>query len=110
MVAMRGLDSTCTEPCDSRKEIMAAKLLVWNARPNSEPALLAALASAEPVIAEMPAVPPLGFTAGWPQPAGSGARPVPGARKPPDRRLLPPPPNEAKLAQLMPLWKPLFSW
>src|SRR5512143_2059761 len=35
---MRGLDSTCTSPWVSRKFSRAAKLLVWNARPNSVPA------------------------------------------------------------------------
>ena len=36
-VAMRGLDSTCRSPCVSRKPSSAAKLLVWNASPNTEP-------------------------------------------------------------------------
>ncbi len=36
-VAMRGLDNTCRLPWVSRKEINAAKLLVWNARPNRVP-------------------------------------------------------------------------
>jgi len=36
-VAMRGLDSTCTLPCDSRKLSSAAKLLVCNASPNTDP-------------------------------------------------------------------------
>src|SRR5450756_3192617 len=34
---MRGLDNTCTLPCDSRKFNSAAKLLVWNAKPNRVP-------------------------------------------------------------------------
>src|ERR1051326_9446249 len=34
---MRGLDSTCTLPCASRKSSSAAKLWVWNARPNRLP-------------------------------------------------------------------------
>src|SRR5258708_10758623 len=36
-VAMRGLESTCRLPWVSRNEINAAKLLVWNARPNRVP-------------------------------------------------------------------------
>ena len=39
-VAMRGLDSTCTLPCVSRKFSSAAKLLAWKARPNNDPAPL----------------------------------------------------------------------
>src|SRR5215470_18853665 len=34
---MRGLDNTCTSPCDWRKLMSAAKLLVWKARPNNVP-------------------------------------------------------------------------
>src|ERR1700676_1824118 len=36
-VAMRGLDNTCSLPWVSRKDTNAAKLLVWNARPNRVP-------------------------------------------------------------------------
>jgi len=41
-VAMRGLDNTCTLPCDSRKFNSAAKLLVWKAKPNRVPDPVAA--------------------------------------------------------------------
>src|SRR5690606_34813005 len=59
MVAMRGLDSTCTLPWVSRKDSSAAKLLVWNARPNSEPAAVLAALSAKPVVAVIAFGPPV---------------------------------------------------
>src|SRR3989338_2735176 len=52
-VAIRGLDSTCTLPCDSRKLSSAAKLLVWNARPNKEPAACPAAAKVAPGMDEI---------------------------------------------------------
>src|SRR5437763_714948 len=38
---MRGLESTWTVPCDSRKLSNAAKLLVWNARPKTDAGVVA---------------------------------------------------------------------
>src|SRR6267143_132538 len=37
-VAMRGLDSTWTDPCDSRKVSNAEKFLVWKASPSKDAA------------------------------------------------------------------------
>ncbi len=51
---MRGLDKTCTFPCDSRKDKSAAKLAVWKARPNKEPAAFAVAPNAVPAVAVMP--------------------------------------------------------
>ena len=42
---MRGLDSTCTVPWDSRKSSSAAKLAVWKASPKMDPGTVAPAAS-----------------------------------------------------------------
>src|SRR5471032_432449 len=99
---MRGLDSTCTVPCDSRKDISAAKLLVWKARPNSEPPVVAAVPIAAPGMAvSAPAASEVAVP-----PAPSGVSEEPGDSRPVDSLLLT---RLAKIDQLMPLWKPLFS-
>src|SRR5471032_322058 len=102
MVAIRGLDSTCTEPCDSRKEIMAAKLAVWKARPNMEPAEVAAELRPKPLLAVKPL--PLAIFGGWPPLNGKGARLAPGWMKPVEMRLVWPLLIDANEAQLMPVW------
>src|SRR6185295_6127041 len=50
MVAMRGLESTCTLPCVSRKVSSAAKFLACSARPKTDPAapLVPVAAAARP--------------------------------------------------------------
>src|SRR6185369_9271538 len=53
-VAMRGLERTCTTPCDSRKVSSEAKLFVWRAKPNTAPAGL--VAAKDPAAAVPPSV------------------------------------------------------
>ena len=65
---MRGLDNTCRLPWVSRKDINAAKLPVWNARPNKVPGMPgpAAIDPGEAgfeVSSELKATEPSGFLA-----------------------------------------------
>ena len=103
IAATRGLDSTCTVPWVSRKDSSAAKLLVWTARPNIEPAAFAAFDSEKPVLADRPVAGSV-ITAGWPPPKGSGVSDAPGPMMPPETRLSWLLRIEANEAQFTPLW------
>jgi hypothetical protein len=100
--ATRGLESTWTVPCCSSSEIRAAKLFVWKAKPNREPAAFAAFESEKPVLAARPR--PLLITGGWPPLKGSGVKLAPGEMTPVATRSWRELPIDEKLAQLIPLW------
>src|SRR5258708_3271168 len=92
-VAMRGLDNTCRLPCVSRKEISAAKLLVWNARPNNVPGVPvpAAITPGEAGFAdrsELADIEPSAFVDVKALMVPLGVSVPPGPRTPPATRLL----------------------
>src|SRR3954463_7196769 len=105
-VAIRGLDSTCRSPWVSRKEINAAKLLVWNARPNNVPGVPAkvAIVPGAPgvdAIRELAATVPSGFLAVKALTCPLGVKIVPGPITPPATRLFGPWPNAAQLTPVL---------
>ncbi len=99
IVATRGLDSTCTDPCVSRNWISAAKFAVCSARPNTLLAGLLAESAAVDATIALPAV-----STATPSPLSGVPR---AASVVADLPMLtwPRAPELLKTAQLMPLWK-----
>ena len=102
-VAMRGLESTCTLPWDSRKVSSDAKLEVCSASPNTAPAGLAVAKEPEVALIERPvgsAITPPGATpveSTWPR-APSCVETLELVESWPIARW------RLKMAQLMPAW------